>query len=162
MRYISYAKRVAKFVFSLCQRIWIAGIFMSYLSYPVRWQVMALLLHYNVVSLCRGFVATELVCLSLGWRIGTDTGCSGCRRVERPVWCEEHTQNRNRNRGDSISIIPTRTRQDGTNDVQIEIEKEGRKRRKTKIKSKSRTQEKKTAHKGNTQTCRLASSAGGV
>ena len=66
MRYISYAKRVATIVFSFCQRIWITDICTSYLSYPVRWQVMALLLHYNVVSLCRGFVATELVCLSLG------------------------------------------------------------------------------------------------
>ena len=50
------------------------------------------LLHYNVVSLlllqlCRGF--TEFV-----GRVRTDTGCTGCRRVERKERfnsCEEHT-----------------------------------------------------------------------
>ena len=39
------------------------------------------LLQYNVVFMCRGFVTTELV--TLGTRIDTDTGCAGCRRVER-------------------------------------------------------------------------------
>ena len=41
--------------------------------------------------LSRGFVTTELV--SLGRRIGTDTGCAVCRRVERTVYlvCKEHT-----------------------------------------------------------------------
>ena len=45
---------------------------------------------YNVVSLWRGFVATELTS-SLGLRIGTDTECAGCRRVERTASCEERT-----------------------------------------------------------------------
>ena len=44
--------------------------------------------HYNVVSLCRGFVTTELV--SLWWRISADTGCAGCRRVEITVECKTH------------------------------------------------------------------------
>ena len=39
--------------------------------------------------LCPSFVATELV--SLGRRISADTGCGGCRRVERTVLCEAHT-----------------------------------------------------------------------
>ena len=39
------------------------------------------LLHYNAVSLCRGFVTTELVSPYVGGRIGTDTGCAGCQRV---------------------------------------------------------------------------------
>ena len=38
---------------------------------------------YQVVSLCRGFVT--IACISLGRRIGTDTGCAKCRRVERTV-----------------------------------------------------------------------------
>ena len=60
--------------------------------YPVRWHVIdcpRCLLHHNVVSLCRGFVTTELV--SLGGKIGTDTACAGCQRVERTVYCEGHT-----------------------------------------------------------------------
>ena len=31
-------------------------------------------------------------CISLGGRISTDTGGTGCRRVERTVSCQEHTQ----------------------------------------------------------------------
>ena len=83
MRYISNAKRAATFVFSLCQRTWIAGICMSYLSYPERWQVIASLLHCNALSPCRGFVTTDLVCISLGGRVGTGAGCAGCQRVQR-------------------------------------------------------------------------------
>ena len=63
-------------------------------------------------------------------------------------------------------MVPPRKRQEETNGVQIEIEK--RKEEKKKIKKlKARTQERKkaraqTSHIGNTQTCRLASSAGEV
>ena len=46
-----------------------------------------------VVSLLwRSFGTTELVSLLQNdRRIGTDTGCAGCRRVEKTVSCEEHT-----------------------------------------------------------------------
>ena len=37
------------------------------------------------LSVSRGFVTTELVSTSLGGRIGTETGCAGCRRVKRTV-----------------------------------------------------------------------------
>ena len=37
------------------------------------------------------FCDHRAVCLHLRGRIGTDTGCAGCRRVERTVQCEEHT-----------------------------------------------------------------------
>ena len=54
----------------------------------VRWHAMALptlLTAYGItaspVPLCRGFVTTELAPL-VGGRIGTDTGCAGCRRVK--------------------------------------------------------------------------------
>ena len=44
--------------------------------------------HYNVVSLCRGFVTRA--CISLG-RVGMDTGCAASRRVERTVmWRNTH------------------------------------------------------------------------
>ena len=49
------------------------------------------LLHYNVALLCRAIVATYLVSLYLGGRIGTDTGYAGFRRVESTVSCEERT-----------------------------------------------------------------------
>ena len=58
-------------------------------STMARWQVNALstpLLHYNVVSQCRGFVTTELAPgISLAGRIATHTGCAGRRRVEKTV-----------------------------------------------------------------------------
>ena len=38
------------FAFSLCQRIWIVSICMSYLSYPVRWQVIALYCGSQIVG----------------------------------------------------------------------------------------------------------------
>ena len=47
-------------------------------------KVKSLLLYYNAVFLWRDFVTTELVCISLGGRIGTESGCAGCRRVARP------------------------------------------------------------------------------
>ena len=54
-----------------------------------------LLQHYVVrVSRCPDYVTTlELVTelVSLGWRMSTDNECAGCRRVEREVYCEEHT-----------------------------------------------------------------------
>ena len=43
------------------------------------------------ISVSCGFVTTELVSLLIGGRIGTDTGCAGCRRVDRTVSCEENT-----------------------------------------------------------------------
>ena len=47
----------------------------------------------TIVSLCRGVVTTELdkIYLLRG-RMGTGTGCAQCRRLERPVSCEEHTR----------------------------------------------------------------------
>ena len=75
------------FRFSLGQRIWIASIYTSYLSYPVRWHVIAsstpltaLQCSISVLSFC-----DYRACISLGGRIGTDTGCAGCRRVEITV-----------------------------------------------------------------------------
>ena len=61
---------ISFFVFSLSQRIWIVGVCMLRISYQVRWHGIALstllLLHYNGLSLCRGFVATELASLDDG------------------------------------------------------------------------------------------------
>ena len=72
------------------------------------------------------------------------------------------THNRNRNREDSI-MIPTIPRQDETNDVQIKIIKQGKEEKKNQInKNQERKKRKKRAHEGNTQACRLASSAEGV
>ena len=70
-----------------CQRIWIARIVVVpvvssaiarhcivYSAYciPIR----------SIVSLCRVFFHHR-ACISLAGRIGTDSGCTGCRRVER-------------------------------------------------------------------------------
>ena len=66
----------------------LAVICMSYLSYPARWQVIALstlltALQFSIsMSL---FCDHSSACISLGGRISTDTGCAGCRRVERTV-----------------------------------------------------------------------------
>ena len=45
------------------------------------------LLYYNVVSLLcvSWFCDHRSCCIPLGGRIGTGTGCTGCRRVERTV-----------------------------------------------------------------------------
>ena len=57
-------------------------------------------MHYNVLLILiiesRDFVTTEIVYISLliGEIIGTDTGCAGCRRVERTVKRGEHTHTR--------------------------------------------------------------------
>ena len=79
---------------SLCQRIWIASICMSYLSYPLPWQVIALSTHLTA-SRCTGRISVSWfcdrrACISLGGRIGTDTGCAACRRVERTVYDVKH------------------------------------------------------------------------
>ena len=67
---------------------------MSYLSYPVRWQVIALSTLLTAlqcsISVSR-FCDQSLYLVSIiGGMIGTDTGCAGCRRAERTVSCEEH------------------------------------------------------------------------
>ena len=59
-------------------------LFVSFLSLVIALSILIIALQRsNAVSLCRGFVTTELV--SLGGRIGTDNGYAGCRRVERTV-----------------------------------------------------------------------------
>ena len=40
----------------------------------------------------RSLRSLGLASLLLGGRIGTDTGCAGCRRVVRTVLCEDYTQ----------------------------------------------------------------------
>ena len=57
---------------------------MSYLSYPVRRQVIALstllaALQCSISVL--SWFCDYRACISLGGRIDTDTGCAGCRRV---------------------------------------------------------------------------------
>ena len=75
------------FFLSLFQSIGVAGVCMLCLSWPSTQRVMTwhctnyCCLHR--CCLCRSFVTTELV--SLGRRISADTGCAGCRRVERTV-----------------------------------------------------------------------------
>ena len=73
--------------FSLCQRIWIATICISYLSCPVR-RSFHCLLTTLVCSISVSWFCNDRACISLRvgrGRIGTDTGCSGCRRVARTV-----------------------------------------------------------------------------
>ena len=73
----------------------IASICMSYLSYPVRWQLIALstLLTALQCSISVSWFSDHRACISLGGRISTDTGCARCRPVERTVSCEEHIHN---------------------------------------------------------------------
>ena len=62
-------------------------VFLSSLSpsfFSLSLHCLLCLLRCNVVSLCGGFVTTELVSL-LGGRIGADSACAGCRRVERAL-----------------------------------------------------------------------------
>ena len=75
------------FRFSLCQRIWIACFCMPYLSDPVRRHVIPLstLLTTLVCSISVSWFCHHRACITLGGRIGTDTGCAACRRVERTV-----------------------------------------------------------------------------
>lgn len=62
-------------------------------SYPGRWHGISLsALH---IALQRRFSVSwfcyhVITCVSLGWSIGTDTWCAGCRRVEWTVYREEH------------------------------------------------------------------------
>ena len=79
------------FCFSLCQRIWIASICMSHLPYPVRRHVIPFsTLLPTLLILCTRSISVSWfydhgACISLGGRTGTDTGCAGCRGVERGV-----------------------------------------------------------------------------
>ena len=59
-------------------------LFRFFCCHCIAYSLICLLL-YNLqgIYLCRGFVITELV--HLRGRVGTDTGCAGCRRVERTV-----------------------------------------------------------------------------
>ena len=68
--------------------------FCMHVSYPARWPVIALLLclvHYNVVlrGISVSWFCNHRAFISLGGRIDTDTGCAGCRRIERTAECEE-------------------------------------------------------------------------
>ena len=70
----------------LTGRIWIASICMPYLSYPVRRHVIPLSTLLTLVcSISVSWFCDHRACISQGGRIGTDTGCAGCRRVERTV-----------------------------------------------------------------------------
>ena len=62
-------------------------------SYPVRWHVIALstLLTALQCSISVSWFCNHRTCICLGGRIGTDTGCAGCRWVERAVSCKEPT-----------------------------------------------------------------------
>ena len=84
--YICFYFPVGFLYFLSCRRIWIASICMSYLSYPVRWQVIALstLLTALQCSISVSCLCDHRACI-LGGRLGTDTGRAGCRRVERTV-----------------------------------------------------------------------------
>ena len=75
------------FCFSLCQRTCIACICMPYLSDPVRRHVIPLSSLYTtlVCSISVSWFCDYRAWTSLGGRISTDTGCAGCRRVERTV-----------------------------------------------------------------------------
>ena len=85
--FFSFFLFLCLFRFSLCQRIWIASICVSYLSYPVRWQVVALstVLTALQFGISVSWFCDHRACISLGGRIGTDTRCAGCRRVETTV-----------------------------------------------------------------------------
>ena len=79
---------LVSYVFPLCQRILIA-ICMSYLSYSVRWHAIALSTLLTALPVHRNISVSwfcdHRACISPGGRIGTDTGCTGCRRVERTI-----------------------------------------------------------------------------
>ena len=72
------------FRFSLCQRIWIASICMPYMSYPVRRHVFPLstMLTTLVCSISVSWFCDHRACISLGGRIGTDTGTLGVLDVD--------------------------------------------------------------------------------
>ena len=85
------------FVF-FSQYVWVAGV--CRLCFCRIWydDGMALrcllsLLHYNVLTALSlsSFCDHIRACISLGGRIRKDTGCAGCRRVQRTIWCEQHT-----------------------------------------------------------------------
>ena len=109
MRYIAYSKRVSTFAFlSVNVSGLLACACRTFLSYPVRWQVISLLLHYIVVCLVSWFCDQSLY-LSRRKNPHTDTECAGCRREKIPVWCEEHTHSINRNRGNSNKTSKNKT-----------------------------------------------------
>ena len=56
---------------------------LSYLPYPVRWQVIALstLLTALQCSTSVSCFCDRRACISLGGKIGTGNRCAGCRRV---------------------------------------------------------------------------------
>ena len=78
-------------------RIWVAGVHMVCLSYPVQWHGIAL--STSRITMYQG---TAVLIVSLvvvlwpqslylsftgtGWRMSMDTGCAGCRRVKRITW----------------------------------------------------------------------------
>ena len=81
-------------ILSLFQSIGVASVCMLCLSQPstlrlMAWHCTTCYLCLRRCCLCRSFVTTDLD--SLGRRISADTGCAGCRRVERTFYCEAHT-----------------------------------------------------------------------
>ena len=76
------------FILSLFQSIGDTGVCILCLSWPstqrvLAWHCTTYYCCLHSCCLCRSFVTTELV--SLGRRISVDTGCAGCRRVERTI-----------------------------------------------------------------------------
>ena len=72
---------------------------MSCLSYQVRswhciavsnWYCASCLLTWQPISICGAALVRHNLYIFYVRRIGTDTGCARCRRVERTVWCQEH------------------------------------------------------------------------
>ena len=68
------------FRISLFQWFSVADVCMLCLSYPVLGHDIALSNAFRCIISVSWLVTTELI--FLGWRISTDTGCAGCRRVE--------------------------------------------------------------------------------
>ena len=72
------------FLFSLIFYFFLLFVFVFFSSSSL------LIAHNNLVSLWRGCGHRTFTPLGL-WRIGTDTGCAGCRQEEKTVQCKEHT-----------------------------------------------------------------------
>ena len=77
------------FRISLFQCISVADVCMLCLSYPILGHDIALSNALRCIISVSWLVTTELI--FLGWRISTDNGCAGCRRVENGLMWRTHT-----------------------------------------------------------------------